>query len=130
MVRSYTPKSNRFNWSAEQLELAVKAVESGMSVPRTTFQRKLAGVVNSGQRGTIKHVITTHQEAMFAEHLITLQTLIYDLSTFCVRKLIIEYAERNSISHTFSGEKRTAGKDWMPGFLKRNPQLTIMAPEK
>ena len=43
---SYRPNSNRFNWSAGQLELAVKAVDGGMSVrkvaqsfsvPRTTM---------------------------------------------------------------------------------------------
>ena len=68
-VRNYTPKSNRFNWSAEQLELAVKAVDGGTSVrkgvksfavPRTIIQGKLAGVVNSGQRRTIKPVFTAY----------------------------------------------------------------------
>ena len=57
--------------------------------------------MNSGQKGTIEPVFIAHQEAMFVEHLITLQTLMYDLSTFCVKKLTFEYAESNSISHAF-----------------------------
>ena len=44
-----------------------------------------------------------------------------------VRRLAFQLAERNALPHRF--QNQMAGKDWVRGFLERNPQLSIRTPE-
>lgn len=46
-----------------------------------------------------------------------------------MRKLAFDFVELNNITHPFSKTKRLAGTDWMQGFLKRHPELSLRHPE-
>jgi len=46
-----------------------------------------------------------------------------------VKKLAYDFAEEAHIPHNFNKEKREAGWDWLAGFRKRNPQLSLRSPE-
>ena len=39
------------------------------------------------------------------------------------------YATENKISYNFIQETRMAGKDWLYGFTRRNPQVKLRQPE-
>lgn len=43
--------------------------------------------------------------------------------------LAFELAEANGINHSFNREKKSAGKDWLYSFLKRNPRISLRYPE-
>ncbi|KAJ8947778.1 hypothetical protein NQ318_017050 [Aromia moschata] len=45
------------------------------------------------------------------------------------RRLVFRYAEANNIRHKFNREKGLAGIDWLYGFLKRTPEITLRQPE-
>lgn len=55
--------------------------------------------------------------------------LLYGLTPTELRRLAFKYAEENNIKYAFTCEKKIAGKDWLYGFLKRNPEITLRQPE-
>ena len=46
-----------------------------------------------------------------------------------LKTLVFEYVTINNIPNTFNKEKGTAGKDYLYGFMKRNPNLSLRKPE-
>lgn len=62
-----------------------------------------------------------------AEHVVTLQRMLFGLSTTDLRKLASEIAQYKKINHPFTNN--TAGKKWLRGFLQRSPSLSIRPPE-
>lgn len=42
-----------------------------------------------------------------------------------MRKIVYEYAEINNIENRFDNVTKTAGRDWVYGFLKRHPVLAL-----
>lgn len=54
---------------------------------------------------------------------------LFRLITLDLRRLGYQLAVRNNKKHNFNNEKETAGVDWLNGFLKRQPELSIRKPE-
>ena len=46
-----------------------------------------------------------------------------------VRLLAFELADKHKIKHQFNKKKKIAGRNWMDGFLKRNPNLSFRKPK-
>lgn len=42
---------------------------------------------------------------------------------------VYEYAQQNKIRNPINKDLKEAGKDWLCGFLKRNPVVSIGRPE-
>ncbi|EZA60792.1 hypothetical protein X777_13726 [Ooceraea biroi] len=57
--------------------------------------------------------------------------IFYGLDTIQFRKIAFECAEKLNIPHNFKRNKETklAGSDWLKGFLRRNPRVSIRNPE-
>ncbi|XP_031330778.1 uncharacterized protein LOC116161535 [Photinus pyralis] len=53
----------------------------------------------------------------------------YGITAVELRRLAFQYAEKNEIQHRFNTETKIAGFDWLQGFLKRNPKITLRKPE-
>lgn len=51
--------------------------------------------------------------------------MFYGLTMQTLRKIVYEFAEINKIEHRFDNITKTAGKDWVYGFLKRHPVLAL-----
>jgi hypothetical protein len=51
------------------------------------------------------------------------------LSPVQLRRIAFEFVEGNEIKHNFNKDSRTAGKDWLVTFLKRNQSVSIRIPE-
>jgi hypothetical protein len=59
-----------------------------------------------------------------------MEVRMYGLTTHDVRSLAYQLAERNGIAnHPFSLENKIAGRDWLFGFQKRHPGLSLRVPE-
>ncbi|KAF2887993.1 hypothetical protein ILUMI_18180, partial [Ignelater luminosus] len=54
---------------------------------------------------------------------------LFGLTTSELKKLAYELAVRNNKQNKFSEEKGQAGKDWIQGFLRRHPDLSLRKPE-
>lgn len=138
MPRNYVRKTDRRSWDMEQMTLAKDAVAQGVSVkrasrtfgiPRITLLDHVRGKVTKSKLGPRETIFTPNQEAQLVTHLLDLESRFYGISMDDVRKLAFELAEENNIVHPFNKQKKMAGRDWLIGFLKRNPKLSFRKAE-
>ncbi|CAH2085284.1 unnamed protein product [Euphydryas editha] len=147
MPRNYIRKTDRGEWSEEQMKLAIQEVLDGKkgyksaskayNVPQTTLERK----VNQARKrensvmnvkvplGPITTVFSKEEEQILVTYLKEMEGRLFGLSTTEFQKLAYELAVRNNKQHKFNNLKEKAGKDWLRGFLKRHPDLSLRKPE-
>lgn len=139
MVRKYKRVSGRKKWTTANLRAAIKAVRSdGLSVrraasdhgiPRQTLNRHLMHSEEVKQLGRYSTIFTEQQENELVQHVLSLEKSFYGLTTTEIRKLAFDLAEKNNIPHPFNKSVGLAGYDWLAGFRKRHPELTLRTPE-
>lgn len=144
MVRNYKRKTNRGGWDVNKMEAAIRDVLRNKlsckkasityEVPRTTLQRKLKEcngetILQPKRLGNFKPVFTTDQEEELASYIKDMESRLFGLSRKEVRQLAYQLAETNQIQNNFDKATKTAGEDWLTGFLKRNPSLSVRKPE-
>lgn len=143
MVRVYERKTNRQSWSIESMSNAVEAVISGQlgylkasvqfNVPQTTLERYVKKKRENPEHcinktaGKFQAVFTQEQEHELVNYLKTMEARLFGLTMKDLRTLAYQLAVRNGIGHRFKNQM--AGQDWVNGFLKRNPSLSIRQPE-
>lgn len=141
MVGKYVRKSERQCWKEENMVEALKAVKNNQmgwllasktfNVPHTTLRRRA-----KNDRGAKKgylggHVPTfdTELENELVRHVKELEVRFFGLTTLDIRRLAYEIANVKKIPNNFSKEKKMAGWDWLKGFRKRNPSISLRTPE-
>ncbi|XP_021706464.1 uncharacterized protein LOC110678151 [Aedes aegypti] len=143
MPRKYIRKSTRRSWSVGKLSDAVRAVQQGLpkrkvseiyGIPRKTLSRYMA-IAASGSNleysviGSFPSVFSSAQEQELVKHITDMSSYGTGLSRHDVRNLAYQLAERKHIKHRFCHETELAGRDWLDGFLKRHPELSLRKPE-
>ncbi|XP_039281652.1 uncharacterized protein LOC120350826 [Nilaparvata lugens] len=141
----YKRKSNRQSWSEESMANAIKAIEEKtmgwlkaaktFGVPQATLRRRVEGGKNKIFKGVKKGLgryqptfdVATEKELL--EHIKLLESRGFGLSASDVRKLAFQIAEKNGIPNRFNCEKEAAGCDWLLGFRRRNPGISLRKPE-
>ncbi|CAG5020839.1 unnamed protein product [Parnassius apollo] len=144
MVRTYKKKSSRLSWSMENMKQAIDAVLSKTvgyrkaanlySVPQTTLERHVAKIRKGelsldSTPSNFKPVFSKQEEEELVKYIIEMEKRLFGLTTIVLRKLAYQLAEKNDKAHNFSHDKKIAGVDWLKGFLKRHPDLSIRKPE-
>lgn len=138
MPRKYARKTAKAAWTAEQLTAALKAIKSGrptrdvsraFSIPRTTLQDRLKSDDSSDPSLGRKPVFCKEEENLLAQHVIKLSKFFYGITRAEIQKAAFSYASKKNINHPFSKLSKAAGKDWLEGFLRRNPQISLRKPE-
>jgi transposase len=142
-----TKRETRINgkWNDVQLKLAVKAVLiDGKSkkqaakihgIPRQTLQDYIRRMTNNDECGIQKKkngrptTLTENQELELVDLIKMMADRLYGLSPKVVREVVYNYCEVNHIEHRFNREKKTAGIDWLTGFLHRHPTLSVRVAE-
>ena len=56
--------------------------------------------------------------------------MFYGLIGLKFRQVAFELAEKLKINYNFDKANKVAGKDWLEGFLKRSPELSISNPDQ
>ena len=107
----------------------VRRVSVKFGIPRTTLQRRMKMTINGPALLGRKSVFTPQQEEVLAKHMKEMVNMFYGLTGLEARKLAFDLAEKLKMKHQFNKEKKVAGRDWLRGFLKRNPTLSIRKPE-
>ncbi|CAG9562808.1 unnamed protein product [Danaus chrysippus] len=144
MVRTYKKKSSRGSWSVENMKHAIDAVLSKSAgyrkaaqmhgVPQTTLERHVAKIrkgevsLNSTP-GNFKPVFSKQEEEELVRYVKDMEKRLFGLTTVVLRKLAYQLAEKNGKTHNFNHVKKIAGIDWLKGFMKRHPDLSIRRPE-
>lgn len=78
--------------------------------------------------GKYRKVFTDEQELELCDHIIEMERRFYGISQNDLRHMAYNLAVKNNILHTFGDEKKMAGKDWIAGFKKRHPNITLRRP--
>lgn len=129
-------KGRRRQWTKQGMIAAIDAVKSGIglnaaargnSVPKATLRRYVFDS-NFKQLGRNTD-LPLELEEQLAQHILHMEAMFYGFSTQSVRKLAYQIADINKIPHRFNKEKEAAGKEWLSGFLKRHPQISVRSPQ-
>lgn len=67
-------------------------------------------------------------EAELCDYIKNIDNMFYGLTTKSLREIAYNFAEKNNLSHRFNKEEKLAGKEWLRGFLKRHPELSLRRP--
>lgn len=147
MVSTYKRKSNRQEWSVENMGQAIQMVSTGAmglrkasdtyNVPKTTLKRKVElyrknkniGQATAKKMGRFGTVFTKEQEEELAMYAKNMESRLFGLTTKDLRSLAYDLAEKNNIKHNFDQSTKMAGRYWLENFLKRNPCLSLRKPE-
>lgn len=138
MPRNYKRKTEKASWTADDLSNAIDEVRNGIGqrqaarnhhIPFATFQQRYKTLGVGAPSMGRKPVFTKEQETEISTNVKALANMYYGITPMQLRKLVFEYAERLHIENSFNMEKRMAGIDWLGGFLKRNPSLSVRKPE-
>ena len=68
-------------------------------------------------------------EDELAERIVVLSDMFYGLTTEKLASVAFAFAERQKIKHNFNRKKMRAGPDWVRGFLRRHPEISVRKPE-
>lgn len=141
MVRKYKRTTTRGSYGDDALKKAIDAVRAGMSlkraasqfgVPRPTLRRhRDSKVQHPGtiQLGSLRPILNDDFEKELVAKIQMMEQAFFGLTTVDVRRLAFDMATRLRLKTNFSKDSRMAGADWLRGFLKRNPQLSIRIPQ-
>lgn len=131
MNRNYNRRTDRGKWSQEFMENAVNWVMKGdigykrtslsFNVPQSTLERRVKEacyyMCQINKNWKLRWSFTEREERLFI------------LTTYNLRKLAYQWAQKINKTHYFSNNKEIADKDWLYGFLKCNSGLSIRKPE-
>lgn len=109
---------------------SLKAAARSFGIPPKTLRRhrdmKVA-TPGKSKLGSKSTVFTPEYEALLVEHIKQMEKVFFGLTTIDICRLAFELAVQLKISHPF--QNASAGLDWLKGFLKRHPSLTIRTPK-
>lgn len=137
----YIRKTTRQSWDEKNMRDAIAAVQSKnmgwqmaaktYNVLATTLRRRTEkGEPSKGYLGG--HKPTFHRELMerqIVEHIQELEVRFFGITTTDLRKLAYQIAVAKKLPHRFSSENEMAGLDWLRGFRKRNPSISLRMPK-
>lgn len=74
-------------------------------------------------------VFTKQQEQELVTHILELEKTFYGVTPKEIRSLAFQLAAKNGLEHPFDKQSELAGHDWLYGFRKRHPELSLRSPE-
>ncbi|XP_023311994.1 uncharacterized protein LOC111692299 [Anoplophora glabripennis] len=147
MPRIWVKKTGRVRKSSEEIKAAVEEVNNGssikevarnFSIPFSTLQRHVARarVLADNESFewkpnlTVRQIFSAEQEQMMANYLQKCSRMHYGLTSTDTRKLAYKYAKALNLNIPNKwDEEEKAGREWLFGFLRRNPNLSLRTPE-
>ncbi|KAJ4440820.1 hypothetical protein ANN_10666 [Periplaneta americana] len=123
-------------------EMGYKKAADSFKVPQSTLERIVKLVKPQAGRPTAGDVqAVSDKDILYVEqpNLNLVQSLgpiktvfseiLFGITTYDLRVLAYQWAEKLGKVHSFSKTKEIAGKDWLSGFSIRHPQLALRKPE-
>lgn len=138
MGKIYVRKSNRGEYGEEALKEAMQKVISGemginkasrsYGIPSRTLRRHLQSGKSKILLGRIPELGIEHEKRL-VRHIKCLEKSGFAPDATSLKQMAYSFAEKLNINHRFSRETKSAGNDWLRGFLRRNKELTIRKSE-
>ena len=79
--------------------------------------------------GRFKPQFDQTYEAALCEKIKEMEAMLFGLTVTDIRRLAFDLAEALKLPHRFNKDSKLAGLDWLSGFLKRNPSISLRRPE-
>lgn len=141
MPNQYQRKTvaGRGNWSEESLKAAIQALKNRemsvyaaakvFKIPRKTLERRFK--TDNDKKGPMgpSSFFGEENEKKIADHIKNMQSKGFPLTIGDGRSIGYNLAVKLNLKHKFNTEKEKAGYDWLNGFLKRNPDITLRKSE-
>lgn len=104
------------------------------NVPQATLRRRVEQkniFITGSQKGLgrFKTSLPREAEDELANLMLEHESRLFGFSTTETRKLAYQLAEIRNYKHSFNRVKKIAGWDWLKGFRKRHPELSLRSPE-
>ena len=147
MPRNKTRTTQKGSFSDQNMREAVELVLNGASIRQVAKNRNfhhstLARYVNQQKQSdiplarmapnySVRKVFSSDQENELVKYFVSCSQMFYGLQSIneC-RQIAYQMAQINKINVPESWHvNKMAGKDWMHGFRKRNPVLSLRTPE-
>lgn len=139
MPRVKPRTTQKGSWSLDSMQKAMAAVEKKRlgvreasryyNVPYSSLRDRLKTGVCKLPRFGRKTIIPPNDENELAERIIKLSKLFFGITTFGLRRVAFQFVTESGIPNYFNKEKKLAGKDWLYGFLRRHPEISLRKPE-
>ena len=117
----------------EKKELSIRKTATAYVVPKDALNRRVNGRLKNllvdERHKNVLAVLMPEQENEFEDHIIKMDQVFYGLSINDIWALVYEYCKKNNISNNFNSDNKMAGRDFVKGFLKRHPKLSLRKPE-
>lgn len=118
-------------------KISLREAVKVFGVSLATLSRESKKYQNSGSANyryttkyAVKQVFTEDEEKTLEDYIVKIAKMQYGLTKKGVRELAYKFAAANIKNYPLSWNKeKIAGEEWMRGFLKRHPQLSIRKPE-
>ena len=111
-------------------ELSIREASSVYGVPKSTLERhKNKKILTPGCLGRFRPVLNADFEKELVDYCVAMQNRLFGLTVRDLRSMAFHLAEKNHLDHGFDSEKKLAGKDWVAGFFRRNPEISLRTPE-
>lgn len=117
--------------------LSLREAEKEFSVSKSTLARHIQSHKASGadefiysKKNYVKKIFSNYEEEELADYLKQAARLHYGLTKNEVKSLAFQYAKSNAKQYPETwNETEKAGNEWLRGFLKRQPFLSLRKPE-
>lgn len=147
MVRNRVRKTDRGLHSEANMREAVELVEGGMSLQNaaelkdvkcTTLHRYVqkkkamrdGAEIRMTPHYAVQKISSSEIEDSLEQYLVTCSKMCYGLDTWETRRLAYEMAKYHNLKMPKAWEERQmAGIDWLYGFRKRHPEISLRKPE-
>ena len=114
-----------------------RKVAQRLKIPRSTLQRYVAkgrahgaDVVRMSPNYANAKIFTENQEKDLVRYIQTASRMHHGLTTDASRELAYQFAKKNQLKTPDKwDDNKTAGIEWLRGFLQRHQELSIRSPE-
>lgn len=111
--------------------ISIHKVAKETGIPCSTLKKKTKlddAYLRSPKLGK-NAIFSTEQKNILTDRVLYLSSTFHGLTMTQLRKIAFNCDEVMGLQHNFSKETKMAGRDWIQGFLKRNPRVSIRKPE-
>ena len=114
--------------------VSIRKASTDYNVPKSTLadyvKRKREGKVDSEEFKLASYVMSQQMERDLADYLLKCSDMFYGLTTALAKRVAYEYAIANNVDVPPSWRRnKSAGREWLTGFLERRGNLSLRSPE-
>src|SRR6218665_636859 len=103
-------------------------------VPISTLERRVKNKNKIAKEatkslGSKQRIFSDAMEADLMRYILRMEELYFGLTLMDLRHMAYQIAEQNGTPNLFDSGKELAGYDWVRGFMRRHPNLSVRTPE-